>query len=355
MEGAVPSLCALGRFSWFSVVMTSPPDPALPAGPPQNEANPQLSDGECTTFAFTHILFKTPGARFVGAGTDRTPMFAVDLGDTKGLLGIQALRRQFHIPPGCPDDKLIDLAVRSLRYVAEIRPGDNVPNEILTGRASWMIDPRHTDIARRRLELQLLASVEPGEVKLTSTKEIAAYLEQPQNKAKLREAFRAAARALGRAEDDSAYVLDKLVIFARELAYIEALREWFLQAGAILKKLQWVGKANDGDKRLAAEISQMRSLFMPAAREYRDLFAKADALTTDVVSALSAIDEKVKSVREIRDALHGLTLVWREIVVQWRNCAPDNAFRFLDTARATYRFLATRHSSGRSMLKPKKI
>src|SRR5690606_23323692 len=128
--------------------------------------------------------------------------------------------------------------------------------EILTGRASWMIDPRHTEIARKKLELQLLASVDPTEVKLKDTREIAVYLEKEENKAKLRQAFRAAAKAMGRAEDDHAYVLEKLVTFARELAYIEALREWFLQVGAILKKIQWVGKAYDGDRRLKGEIGQ---------------------------------------------------------------------------------------------------
>lgn len=333
----------------------TPADSGSEQAPAQTDNAPPLADGENTTFVFTHILFKTPGARFVGAGSDRTPMFAVDLGDTKGLLGIQAMKRQFNIPYGSPDDKMIDLAVRSLKYVSEIRPGDNVPNEILTGKASWMIDPRHAEIARKRLELQLLATVDPKEVKLANTKEITAYLELPENKAKLREAFRAAAKALGRPEDDMAYVLDKLVTFARELAYIEALREWFLQVGAILKKIQWVGKAYDGDRRLKGEIVQMRSLFMPVSQEYRDIFTKADALSQDVVSALTSIGDKVNAIREQRDKLHGLTLVWRDIVVQWRNCSQETASRYMETARATYRFLATRHSSGRSLLKARPI
>ena len=330
--------------------MTAPPDSGTETTA-QDTAAPALSDGESTTFVFTHILFKTPGARFVGAGAERTPMFAVDLGDTKGLLAIPAMKRQFNIPAGGPDDRMIDLAVRSLKYVAEIRPGDNVPNEILTGRASWMIDPRHTEIARKKLELQLLASVDPTEVKLKDTREIAAYLEKEENKTKLRQAFRAAAKAMGRAEDDHAYVIDKLITFARELAYIEALREWFLQVGAILKKIQWVGKAYDGDRRLKGEIIQMRALFMPCAKEYRDIFTELDTLTGDVVSALTTISEKVQAIREGRDKLHHLTLIWRDVVVQWRNCTPDTAVRYLETVRTTYRFLATRHSSGRSLLR----
>lgn len=334
--------------------MTAPPDTGTDTAA-QDSGAPALADGGTTTFVFSHILFRTPGARFVGAGAERTPMFSVDLGDTKGLLGIQAMKNQFKIPPGSHDDQMIDLAVRSLKFVAEIRPGDNVPNEILTGRASWMIDPRHTEVARKRLELQLLASVDPKEVKLRDTKEITAYLELPDNKAKLRQAFRAAAKAMGRPEDDYPYVLDKLTTFARELAYIEALREWFLQVGAILKKIQWVGKAYDGDRRLSSEVVQMRGLFMPVAQEYRDIFTKIDALTGDVVSALTSISDKVNAIRQGRDQLHNLTLIWRDIVVQWRNCTQDTAIRYLDTARATYRFLATRHSSGRSILRAKAV
>jgi hypothetical protein len=331
--------------------MTSPvsrSDTVLPEG--QREA---LAESGSTTFVFTHILFKAPGACFVGAGDERTPMFAVDLGDTQGLLGTQALKRKFNIPPGSPDDRMIDLAERSLRYVHEIRPGDNIPNEILTGKASWMIDRRHTEIARKRLELQLLASVDPTEVKLRDTKEITGYLEKPENKAKLREAFRVAAKAMDRPEDDHAAVLNALVTFSRELAYIEALREWFLQVGAILKKIQWVGKAYEGDRRLKGEIAQMRTLFMPAAQEYRDIFAAVDAVCGDVVSALTSIASKVDAVREGRDKLHHLTLIWRDTVAQWRNCTPEMAPRYLETVRATYRFLATRHNSGRSLLKAK--
>jgi hypothetical protein len=331
--------------------MTAPPDTGTETISQDPSAAPALADGGTTTFVFAHNLFKTPGARFVGAGDARTPMFAVDLGDTKGLLGIRAMKNQFKIPAGGPDDQMIDLAVRSLRYVSEIRPGDNVPNEILTGRASWMIDPRHTEVARKRLELQLLASVDPKEVKLRDTKEITAYLEQPENKVKLRQAFASAATALGRPENDYAFVLDKLTTFARELAYIEALREWFLQVGAILKKIQWVGKAYDGDRRVTAEVGQMRALFMPAAQEYRSIFTALDAASGDVVSALTSISDKVTAIRDGRDKLHHLTLLWRDIVVQWRNCTQDTAVRYLDTARTTYRFLATRHSSGRSLLK----
>lgn len=334
--------------------MTAPSDSDAAAPPPMSDIA-QPPDGGTTTFVFTNIVFRAPGARFVGAGNERTPMFAVDLGDTKGLVGVKAMKRQFNIAPGSHDDQMIDLAVRSLKYVAEIRPGDNVPNEILTGKASWMIDPRHGEIARKKLELQLLATVDPKEVKLRDTKEITAYLEQAENKAKLRQAFRAAAKAMGRKEDDHAFVLEALITFARELAYIEALREWFLQVGAILKKIQWVGKAYDGDRRVKGEIQQMRALFMPCAQEYRDIFTTADALSGDVVGALSSIGAKVSAVREARDKLHHLTLIWRDIVLQWRNCTQDTAPRYLDTARTTYRFLATRHSSGRSLLKAKVI
>lgn len=322
------------------------------AGPPKGQLAGAVAAGGSTTFAFTHILFKTPGACFVGAGDERTPMFAVDLGDAKGLLDIKALKRKFNIPADSSDDKMLDLAMRGLQYVHEIRPGDNIPNELLTGEASWMIDQRHAEIARKRLELQLLASVDPTEVKLANTKEIAAHLAQPENKAKLRQAFRAAAKAMGRAEDDHAPALEALATFARELAYIEALREWFLQVGAILKKIQWVGKAYDGDRRVKAEIVQMRSIFMPSAKEYRDIFSSVDAMSSDVISALTSISEKVAAVRASRDKLHHLTLIWRDTVVQWRNCTADNASRYLDTARATYRFLATRHNSGRSLLRP---
>jgi hypothetical protein len=325
-----------------------PKTPAVNDDPPAE--SPELPEKGSTTFTFTNLVFKAPGARFVGNGSARTPMFAIDLGDTEGLLAIQALKRQFNIVPGSPDDQMITLAVRSLNYVEEIRPGDNIPNEILTGKASWTIDRRHGEIARKRLELQLLASVDKKPVALSDVKAITEYLAQPEIKAKLREAFRHAAKAMGRREDDHAYVLAQIATYARELAYIEALREWFLQVGSLNKKVPLVANAFSDDKRLKGELIQMQTLLPVAVKEYRTIFSAIDAESGDVIAALAALDKKVAAIREARDKLHNLTLVWKDIVAGWKGFSKEQAPRYLDAAQATYRFLATRHSSGRSLL-----
>ena len=312
--------------------------------------SPDLPENGSTTFTFTSLVFKAPGARFVGNGSARTPMFAIDLGDTEGLLAIGALKRQFNIAPDSADDRMITLAVRSLTYVNEIRPGDNIPNEILTGKASWTIDPRHTEIARKRLELQLLASVDKKPVALSDVKEITSYLAQPEIRAKLREAFGDAAKAMGRPGDDHAYVLAQMAAYSRELAYVEALREWFLQVGSLNKKIPLVAKAFSDDKRLKGELVQMQALLPAALKEYRTIFSAIDAESADVIAALAALDKKVAAIREGRDKLHNLTLVWKDIVATWKGFSKEQAPRYLDVAQTTYRFLAQRHSSGRSLL-----
>jgi hypothetical protein len=311
---------------------------------------PEPPEGGSTTFVFTNLVFKAPGARFIGQGSARTPMFSIDLGDTEGLLSLTALKRQFKIEAGSPDDHMIGLAMRGLNYVGDIRPGDSIPNEILTGKASWTIDARHTDVARKRMEMQLLASVDKKQVTLHDTKEIAAYLEQPENKAKLRQAFGDAAKAMGRPEGDHAYVLEQLAAMARELAYVEALREWFLQVGSINKKVPLVAKAFDSDRRLKGELVQMQALMPAAIKEYRSIFTALDAESSDIIAALTALDQKVAAIRVGRDQLHRLTLVWKDIIAEWKGFSREQAPRYLQVAQATYRFLATRHSSGRSML-----
>jgi hypothetical protein len=337
----------------------SPPSPASLASPaPSSQEAPreapsetaEPAEGGSTTFVFANLVFKAPGARFIGQGSARTPMFSIDLGDTEGLLSLTALKRQFKIEAGSPDDHMIGLAMRGLNYVGEIRPGDNIPNEIITGKASWTIDARHTEVARKRMEMQLLASVDKKQVVLHDTQEIAAYLEQPENKAKLRQAFRDAAKAMGRAEDDHVYVLEQLGAMARELAYIEALREWFLQVGSINKKVPLVAKAFDSDRRLKGELVQMQALMPAAIKEYRGIFTALDGESSDIIAALTALDQKVAAIRAGRDQLHRLTLVWKDIIAEWKGFSREQAPRYLQAAQATYRFLATRHSSGRSML-----
>jgi hypothetical protein len=110
-----------------------------------------------THFDFQARVFQAPGACFVLNGKDKEPMFAVDMGTGLGYISLKDLRRTFHIAEGSHDDKLIASAAAGLRFVPDIRPGDEIPNEILNGTASWTVARKHKQIARDRIQVQLLS------------------------------------------------------------------------------------------------------------------------------------------------------------------------------------------------------
>ncbi|MCB2108700.1 MAG: hypothetical protein KDE14_13415 [Rhodobacteraceae bacterium] len=304
-----------------------------------------------TRFNFKNRVFHMPGARFIMKGVTHTPTFRVDIGELEGLIEIPILRKEFGIEDGSHDSKLIELAEAGLRFVVDIKPGDEIPTEILTGKASWTVSGKHKKIAEQRLQVQLLSWVSGKEVLLTDPKEIELFLGQIENREKLREAFKDAAVALGFERDNAEPVIKQLELLARELCYIEALRDRYSSIPTILEKMAILSKNLGNDRNAKLELNRVMSLMRTGVREYLAIFEEADAQTGEIISALKSIDRQVAYIRKIRDDLHFLLMQWEPFIKEipnWR------AKRGPDTDRAMsnlYRFLAPRYSAGKSLLK----
>lgn len=304
-----------------------------------------------THFNFTHRVFQTPGARFILKGSDHIPTFRVDMGDNEGLVDIETLKKEFCITPDSHDGKLVDLAVQGLRYVPDIKPGDSIPSEILNGTASWTISPRHRKLAEQRLQIQLLSWVGGKEVLLTSPDEIATFLEQLENKEKLRTAFRDAAVALGYSRDNIEPVIKQIELLAREVCYIEALRDRYALIPKIGQKIDELTRSLGNDRTAKLEANRIRSLLNIGIREYQAAFNEADAQTGEIISALKTVERQVKFIRQVRDDLHFLLMQWHPHISnleKWKGRRTPETDRVMS---ALYRFLAPRYSSGQSMLK----
>jgi len=304
-----------------------------------------------THFNFQHRVFKTPGARFLLKGHQRVPTFRVDMGDMDGLIEIPILKKEFGIVPNGPDDQLIDLAVNGLRYVPDIKPGDTIPSELLTGKASWAVSPRHKKIAEQRLQVQLLSWVSGKEVLLTDPQEISMFLEQIENREKLRAAFGDAAKALGYEPGNTEPVVKQLELLARELCYIEALRDRFTLIPKIGEKMVELGKSFGSDRNAKMELNRVQALLQTGIQEYSEIFAEADAQTGEIVAAMKSIERQVGYIRKIRDDLHFLIMQWDPHI---NDLGKWHTRRVPETDKALsnlYRFLAPRFSSGRSLMK----
>ncbi len=302
-----------------------------------------------THFNFTHQVFQAPGARFVLKGQSQSPTFRVAMGDLDGLIDISVLKKEFHIEPDSHDGKLLELAIAGLRYVPDIKPNDSIPSELLNGKASWSVNDKHKRVAELRLQVQLLSWVSGKEVLITDPAEIESFLGQIENREKLKSAFKNAAAALG--VSDAEMVIRQLELLARELCYIEALRDRFALIPRLAAKMTELAKSFGGDRNAKMELARVQSLLQVGIKEYSAMFAEADAQTGEIISALKTIDRQVKYIRSIRDDLHFLLMQWEpsiKALPAWR------ATRTPETDKALsdlYRFLAPRYTSGRSLLK----
>jgi len=326
-------------------------DTANPTGVDESRAETPDTARHVTRFNFHHRVFQAPGARFLLKGHHKVPTFCVDMGDLDALIDIDVLKREFGVPDGSPDAKMVETAVAALRYVPDVKPGDTIPSELLTGKASWVVSLKHKRIAEQRLQVQLLSWTSGKELLLTDPKEITNFLEQLENREKLRKAFREAAVALGRAPENTEQVITQLELLARELCYIEALRDRFMKIPLLVEKTATLAKSYGNDRSAKMEINRVQSLLHMGINEYKAMFAEVDAQTGEIISALKSIDRQVDYIRQMRDRLHFLIMQWDPHINdldKWHTRPTPETDKAM---RNLYRFLAPRFTAGKSLLK----
>ena len=304
-----------------------------------------------THFNFEKKVFQAPGACFLLRRPQMEPVFAVKLGGQDGFLSIGALRQEFDIPADSVDGRLIAAAVAGLKFVPNIRPGDSIPTEILDGTASWSISDRHSQIAAHRIQAQLLSWLTGKEMVITDGAELEMFLGQMENKSKLREAFSRAAKALGHAEEDCGIVVTRIESLARELAYIEALRDSFKPVEAISGDLAKLSKLYASDRRTGADIQSMLKLMEQAGGDIQRRLAYVDAQTAEIIGALKGLDRQIAFIRKIRDELHFLRTDWEPLTTAWEGLEVRRMPSTEKLLGELYRYLAPRYSAGRSMFK----
>ena len=315
------------------------PAAAAPAGPRN------------THFDFQAKVFQAPGACFMVKGKDKLPMFVVEMGGGEGIISLKDLRKTFAIEAGSHDDKLIDRAAAGLHYVPDIKPGDEIPNELLDGSASWTVARRHKTIARDKIQVQLLSWMSGKPVSYATQDDLKRILGSDENKKSLKEAFGRAAVALGYQASESEKVLDRIETLARELCYIEALRERALEVVKIQANLEGLTKVYNTDLRVSADIGRMKILIVKGIHELRDILDNVDAEVADVLGALKSIENVIKAVRKARDELHHILMEWDPTMAKWQNLNMVRSPEIDKAMTSTYQFLAGRFSTGKSMMK----
>ena len=293
-----------------------------------------------THFLFQHRIFKLPDARFEVSGRDRSPVLRVKLGELDAVIPIDDVASEFGIKPDAPDGQLLVQVAQGLRFVRYIRPGDSIPSELLDGTASWRVEDHHREIAKNRLMMQVATWLGGSESVVLDLSELRRLSVDTAIQDKIRDGINRIAETLGLGAGRRDEVLDMIDRFARELSYIEALRDRYSLAGSIGEKLMRVEKLYRNERQFHEEVRRTHILFRPAVRGFSGLFDQADAQTGEIVAVLKSYDSMVKFIREVRDELHQRLIVWDTIIPAWNINLTRRHDDIREAVRATYRLVA---------------
>lgn len=319
----------------------SPSDEKTDGGAAEQKAEASAQPMRDTHFDFEHKVFAISGAFFSVEHSEKKPVLNITLGDLKASLTFTTLRESFDLKEDGHDAKLLETVAKGLRFVKIIMPGEQIPGELLDGRASWAVEDRHRLIARGRITVQLVSWVTGNEMIVVDASELEQIVEDPITKERLKTAFNEIAKKLEITENPEDTITNMVASLAQELSYIEALRDRFQcirQMSANLAKAAQIYRA---DRALVAEIMRMQGLMKKPMNNYDSIFDQADAQTGEIVGALKSFDTTVHFIRKIRDDLRARLLDWEEILKAWDDVPVERSQKLEHMLKQSYRFLAT--------------
>jgi len=295
-----------------------------------------------THFTFEHAVFSVKEAYFSLSPISGDPVYNVPLGDVRATLPIDTVAGSFQIKQSSPDADLLQVVKRSLKFVKEIRPGDSIPSELLDGSASWKVEPHHREIAHARITVQLVSWMSGKALESVDAAELESIASMPETKKKVQEAFEVMAEKLGLGRERKQEVIAKIEELARELSYIEALRE---RAGKIQKlyanfaALMGVYKR---ERSILEDVKRVRILMKKPVDDIVSIFEQIDGNTGEILTTMKKFPGQIKYIREMRDDLHHRFMRWDGLLEQWSGVIIERSAHLDRLTRVTYQF-AARH------------
>lgn len=307
--------------------------------PAASAVTPAAAD-RSANFTFQHKVFSVEGAYFAMAAASGEPLLHVLVGDLKCALTLPSLRNEFRIARDSPDGQLLSLVEKGLRYVKEIRPGDSIPRELLDGTCSWSVEDRHRAIARNRLTLQLTSWLAGGDLATHTADQLAKLAENAQTKERVQAAFAEAAEKIGLGRERRGEIVQRFETLARELSYIEALRDRCGAVRMIVKRLADVAAYYKRERNMTEDVVRVQTLMRTPVLDFDNDFGLIDMQTSEILAMLRSIDQQIAFIRENRDELHFKLMKWDGLIAKWEALKIEPGENIEAMVRETYRFLA---------------
>ena len=307
--------------------------------------NPQQAAPDSHLLLQHKVFTRFETVLFRRSASDGVPVMVVPLGEREASVPLTSLQQEFGITDASPDGRMLGLVVESLEYVTALQPGDPLPEEVLSGNASWEVKPAHRSLAAGRLRLQLLAWLDPEAMADSSLSDPGAALlldQDPQMRARVQTAFEQAARALGL--PGPADVVALMESLAEELSYIEALREMLLRrVTRLATRLEQMERVAKGDLQRLETLAQAARLSAIALQQIRKRFGDVDLRTSDVMAALRDAANQQAFIRSSRDWLYRSFRAWDSILKEWDYAGVALTGAAWMLIGRTYQFLAPRY------------
>lgn len=316
-------------------------EPSAAVEPTAADAIPEpRQPTKATHFVFEHPVFAVKEAVFSLSPTTGEAVYNVPLGDVRASLPIDTIASSFGIAAGSPDSELLQSVKRSLRYVKEIRPRDSIPTELLDGTASWKVEPHHREIARARITVQLVSWMSGKPMDGIDAAELETIAAMPETKKKVQEAFEIMAEKLGLGRENKQEVISKFDDLARELSYVEALRERYGKIQKLYANFSVLHTLYKRERGVQEEINRVRILMKRPVEEIGQVFEQLDGNTGEILVTLKKFAAQIRYIREVRDDLHQRFMRWDSLLDQWSGVVLECGSRIERLIRLTYQFSA---------------
>src|SRR5579859_4293538 len=218
-----------------------------------------------------HWFFhKVEGIRFQLHQTTSQPGVTINMAKNEAFLTLASLKKEFAIEPVSPDGLMLNQIADGLKYV----------KGLLIGEESWEPTAMHVAIAHQRVGMRLITLVSTDEPTTTDPKELLALADDPAIKKKINEAFEVAAVELGMQREQKQEVIAFVDTLAGEMAYIEFLREKFMQMDAVRERVQKVRTLHSRTPSIRESSDQVARLMERAVKEYQAMFDAIDERTS---------------------------------------------------------------------------
>lgn len=297
-----------------------------------------------THFIFEHKVFASLDGYFGLSHEHREPVFFVSFGEVNAALPFTTLCREFTIDPESDDGKLLEVVAQGLRYVKEIRPGDSIPRELLDGSASWTVEEVHRRRSTQRIRIQVASYGDGEEMLVFDLAEMARLTGAADFESRYLNGCRKLAQKLGlKRGGDEKTVIRRIDALAREITYIEALRDRFNKIRSVQRGLTELRRAYSRDPVIRPDIDRALALIRAPMDDFEGVFTNLYAQVSEILLVLMAYGPYVAFIRDSRDELHNGMMRWDGLVTEWENLIVQASQSNETLVKSAYRFLATNY------------